>query len=271
LTIILRKKFIKLVDKQVTVDAKGILAEFYRKVGQAEKLIHEDVNIQSSIFQMKRKDFKSNCDFRHKSITIFNTSKKPLSKVKHLKKFSLTDEKFKPRIKNSFQDLMYTVIKNNSINNEVTDKKQIKKGKKKALSITQVFEDFLKKFHCIYFKGVSEFICNSAIDVINKDYIARIAMHFKIQDQIEELLYLYNEDPSNFSLTIDSNYQKSIDLMINQLELERENNLIEFSTEKQQKLSKITAKNESFGFEQSKSFSEITEDLIRSLINIFNN
>ena len=58
--------------------------------------------------------------------------------------------------------------------------------------------------------------------------------------------------------------------MINNLQLEKENMIIELERNTNIKLRNIVRKRELFGFESSNSLHSIIDDLIKSLINLFN-
>jgi len=144
------------------------------------------------------------------------------------------------------------------------DKKQLKKGKKKILSINEVFDDYLSKFHFIYFQKVCENIVKSPIDIINNSYTNQVSTYMKFEDQIEEILFMFKDDPQ-------SNYQKSLDLMINNLQLEKEMKLMQLSVEINHSLSKLSQNHDMFDLHKETNFNDITGDLVKSLYNILNN
>jgi len=251
-----------LFERDIIINTHDIFEQFHKEVDETLKKIDEEVSSQSSAFRIKLKEKKS-CNLRTSSYVVNQSEKNSKLKGGHRRKLTLDDDWNNPKIKTSFQHMILpsAVLKETAAN---LDKKQIKKGKKKILSINEVFDDYLSKFHFIYFQKVCENIVKIPIDTINDSYTKQISSYMKFQDQIEEILFMFKDDPQ-------SDYLKSLDLMINDLQLKKEKNLMQITIDTNHTISKISEKHEIFELNKDTNFNDIIGNLVKSLYNILNN
>ncbi len=169
---------------------KEIMDSSGRMFKKAMELINNDLQNQNLLFQtsLKHRQLET---LRIKFISNFNKDSKVNNKQAIRKKLTITQDRFAPKLKTSFKNMISPMLTNSSKN-----LKLLKKCRKKIISINQVFDFFLGKLRKIYFKYVCEELCSLIIKIVNKYYIDRINNYIKIEDEIEDLIHLDNEDLS---------------------------------------------------------------------------
>jgi len=263
--LVIRKRVKKLFEKEVNINAKEILEQFYIKCDESMSIINRDISAQTLSFKQRMKEKKNEATLGNRpgSLAVFNSDKKPAQRLKRNQTIHhssmVSDERMStPRFKASFAHMALGL---NSTSTK--DKKQLKKGKKKILSISEIFDEYMNKFHFIYFQKVCENIIKTSMGIINKSYQSQVQSYVKVGDQIEELNLMFNDDP-------EAHYQKSLELMINNLRLEIDKTYLQISIETKQELSNVIVHHDSFNFQRETNFIEITDALIQGLLKVFN-
>jgi len=187
----IKKRFHNLIRKKSNLQKeKEIMDSSGRMFKKAMELINNDLQNQNLLFQtsLKHRQLET---LRIKFISNFNKDSKVNNKQAIRKKLTITQDRFAPKLKTSFKNMISPMLTNSSKN-----LKLLKKCRKKIISINQVFDFFLGKLRKIYFKYVCEELCSLIIKIVNKYYIDRINNYIKIEDEIEDLIHLDNEDLS---------------------------------------------------------------------------
>jgi hypothetical protein len=187
----IKKRFHNLTRKKSNSQKeKEIIESSVRLFKKAIEMINNDLQDQTRLFKtsLEHRQLET---FRLKFISNFNKDSKVNKKQAIRKKFTITEDRFTPKLKTSFKNMISPMLTNSSKN-----LKLLKKCRKKIISINQVFDLFLGKLRKIYFKYVCEERCGVINKIFNKYYIDRINNYIKVEDEIEDLIHIDNEDLS---------------------------------------------------------------------------
>jgi len=264
----IKKRVKKIFEKGVNINTKEILEQFSIKCEECLQIINNDITLQTLTFRenMRAKKKSEAFDARYASVQVFGSGggeRKTGQRFRQTKtsrrERTGSEDYTTPKGKASFQHMALNLNMGST-----TDKKLLKKGKKRIQSINEVFEEYMTKFHFIYFQKVCENIIKSSMDIINENNKLQIKNYMKLEDQVEELLYMFNDDP-------ETNYQKSLELMINNLKLEIDKKYLQIAIDTKHKLSGIIGHRDLFGFQEENNFIDSTDTLVKSLFKVFNN
>ena len=107
------------------------------------------------------------------------------------------------RRSSSNQNKSYEVLKRNEIILKCPESKNTR-------SISEIFEEYFKKFHFIYFQTFCETLCSDVIKHIGEFHKNKLNVYFSFEDQIKELELLTTGDTGNIQEKLENLEQKMI-------------------------------------------------------------
>jgi len=263
-TLQVKKKFYRVMNnKNINfTNVKEIIENFYKQIDKSSQIMNAETSVQSNYVQEKIKQRKmgvqkmflrtnSVANQNHKKMKRHQKSTKVA--VAHKRMISEGDQ-FSATI-NSFK------LKKNFFNSLLTGLDNHPKKGRKLLSLNQEFDKYLSSLHDFYMDKFFEIIYNKALNTIKEYFKNKFELYLKYEDQVKEFDYVFGDD-------FKSSYNKSIELMVNNLLLEREKDFLSLLNETNNKLKVYFDKNLKLDINYSEEIGNCGEILINNLINI---
>jgi hypothetical protein len=102
----------------------------------------------------------------------------------------------------------------------------------KKHSVSDIFNDYFKKFHFLFFQNFCEIQCNEAMTKISENHKKKLNNYIYYEDQIKELELILTGDGGRFLLILDNMEQRTIiDNMVQAITLDRNIQTMEIEKE----------------------------------------
>jgi len=242
-------KFLNLDCNKTNDRANNILKIFNEKIESSIKLLVKEIEMQELSFKGRLR----------------NKLKKKMSKsviVKYKSSTNKTRSNSTDTYSDRFKKTLFTfqkclANKYSNYSNEITPK-NIK-------SLNNIFEEYLSTLEKSFFKIVVEKEFKENYKLIDQCFKEKLDNYYKHEDDVKEMELTFNEDLRDF-------YQRSIDLMINNIYINRDTEQILIQNNLKNKLKNI---NKSYisnieEFINNTSIIDNSNNLIQKLIDLFN-
>ena len=195
---------------------------------------------------------------KKKELTFYRSPDKKTTSIKNysieINTFNHLDEK-KEKAKNIYSNTEKS-LKSKSLMKSIS-------ANKNNIDFTEIFDNYFKKFHFLYFQTCAEKICASTISNSNKSYKEKLESYIHFEDQIKELELLTTGDSENVEQRL------IIETMIKMIVLERNQKLIELEKSNLNKNSFIKDKNLITNNNESDKLCKINEEFLYKFIEMF--
>lgn len=146
---------------------------------KGQEIIESDIKFQNKLFNemRRRRKLRSNSNIS-RQMPKTNTILEQITNLEDRRRSS------------SNQNKSYEVLKRNEIILKCPESKNTR-------SISEIFEEYFKKFHFIYFQTFCETLCSDVIKHIGEFHKNKLNVYFSFEDQIKELELLTTGDTGN--------------------------------------------------------------------------
>jgi len=198
----IKKRYSIVFENKVQSSIKDRIKLFEQQINSSILMIKNDLNTQEDNFKNKFKTIK------HK-LVIGNDRTQSFSVDNNIVRRKLSSNK-KPRTRTKSSENVNKQA--NYFQSYLSDRKY---SGSKVKPINDVFLNFLHKFHVLFIERIFENSFNEGLSIVNRSFDVNVNLYKKTEDYIKEMELTFGDDLKDI-------YQKSVNLMIDTVILEKE-------------------------------------------------